>query len=418
MVSLIRSLIRPYRGILLIILMTMLVETTMSVAAPWPLKIVLDNVLRSRPESGWLNHLILSMAGADKMAALRFAAFAVIAIAALGAICSYTEKYLSTNVGQWVLHDLRQRLYFHIQRLSLAYHDQTQTGDLISRVTSDIASVQSFISSQLLDALIDGLTLVGMVGVMFYINWRFTLIALSVTPVLLAVVYKYTRSIKKAAREVRKKESEIVSVIQEVLTSIRVVKAFAREDYEQRRLEEESLESVEIALRARSLKAKLTPIVEVIVAVGTCLVLWYGARLAIGGTLTAGSLILFVWYLGKMYKPMQDLSKMTDAYSKASVGYERIREVLETDRNVKDMPGAWEAGKLRGEIEFDKVNFAYEEGSPVLKDMSFKIEAGQVAAFVGPTGAGKSSIIGLIARFHDPASGVIKIDGGAGYAIE
>src|SRR5262249_8609369 len=152
-------------------------------------------------------------------------------------------------------------------RLSLSYHDTKQTGDLISRITSDIDAVQSFISSWSLGALINVLTLVGMVIVMFYMNWRFTLIALSVAPVLGLVVYTYTRRIKKAARAVRKKEGEIASVIQEVLTSIRVVKAFAREDYEQHRLEEESLESVEIALRARSLKAKLSPIVDIIVAV-------------------------------------------------------------------------------------------------------------------------------------------------------
>ena len=202
----------------------------------------------------------------------------------MGALCSYAEKYLTTSVGQWVMHDLRRTLYSHIQRLSLAYHDHKQTGDLISRVTSDIDAIQSFIASGLLGAVVDILTLVGMVGVMFYINWRFTLIALSVAPPLFAVVFTYTRRIKKAARAVRKKEGEIVSVIQEVLSSIRVVKAFAREEFEQHRLEEESLESVEIALRARSLKAKLSPLVEIIVAVGTSLVLWFGARMVLAGT--------------------------------------------------------------------------------------------------------------------------------------
>ena len=242
-----------------------------------------------------------------------------------GAICSYAEKYVTTSVAQWVMHDLRRTLYYHIQRLSLAYHDSKQTGDLISRVTSDIDAIQSFIASGLLGSGVNVLTLVGMVGVMLYLNWRFTLIALSVAPVLFAVVYHYTRRIKKAAREVRKKEGEIVSVIQEVLSSIRVVKAFAREEYEQRRLEEESLEGVEIALRARGLKARLAPLVEIIVAVGTSLVLWFGARLVLSGSLSAGSLVLFIFYLGKMYKPMQELSKMTDSYSKAAVGYERIR---------------------------------------------------------------------------------------------
>jgi ATP-binding cassette, subfamily B, bacterial len=199
--------------------------------------------------------------------------------------------------------------------------------------------------------------------------------------------------------------------MQEVLSSIRVVKAFAREEYEERRLEEESLESVEIAMRARSLKAKLSPLVGLIVAVGTAMVLWFGARMALYGSLSAGSLVVFIMYLGKMYKPMQELSKMTDTYSKASVGYERIQEVLDTDGEIKDLPGARRAPRFKGKIEFDHVNFGYEADRLVLRDVDFKIEPGQVAALVGPTGAGKSTIISLIPRFYDPTSGVVKIDG-------
>jgi len=406
-----RDLLKPHYKILWLGLIAVIGEGVANLLQPWPLKIVLDNVLKSREIHGWLNSFILSVAGQDRLAILRFAALAVLGIALVDAICSYTEKYVTTSVGQWVMHDLRLMLYHRIQRLSLAYHDEKQTGDLLSRVTSDIDAIQSFIASGLLTALVNGMTLVGMVGVMFYINWRFTLIALSVAPVLFGVVFTYTRRIKKASREVRKKEGEIVSVIQEVFSSIRVVKAFAREDYEERRLEEESLEGVEIALRARGLKAKLAPIVDIIVAIGTAMVLWFGARMALTGTLSAGSLILFIWYLGKMYKPMQELSKMTDAYSKASVGYERIREVLDTEREVKDLPGARRAPFFKGYIEFERVNFSYTPETPILKDVSFKIEPGQVAALVGPTGAGKTTIIGLIPRFYDPTSGVVKIDG-------
>jgi len=192
---------------------------------------------------------------------------------------------------------------------------------------------------------------------------------------------------------------------------MRVVKAFAREDYEQHRLEEESLEGVEIALRARKLKARLAPLVQIIVAVGTGLVLWFGARMVLNGSLLAGSLVLFIMYLGKMYKPMQELSKMTDSWSKAAVGYERIREILETDHEVKDLPGARQAPPFQGRIEFDHVSFNYEPGTPVLKEVSFQIEPGQVAAIVGPTGAGKTTIISLIPRFYDPVSGQVKIDG-------
>jgi ATP-binding cassette subfamily B protein len=407
----IRVVLRPHSKALGLGILAVMSEGVVNLLEPWPLKIVLDTVLKAQPTAGWLSHLILSITGQDKLTILKFAAVAALAIAAIGALCSYTEKYLTTSVGQWVMHDLRRTLYSHIQRLSLAYHDQKATGDLISRVTSDIDAIQSFIVSGLLGTLINMLTLVGMVGVMFYLNWRFTLIALSVAPVLFAVVYTYTRRIKKASREVRIKEGEIVSVIQEVLSSIRVVKAFAREDYEQRRLEEESLEGVEIALRARSLKAKLSPLVEIIVAVGTSLVLWFGGRMVLDGSLSPGSLIVFILYLGKMYKPMQELSKMSDAYSKAAVGYERIREVLETDGEVKDLPRARVAPHLKGQIEFDKVSFNYRADHPVLKNVSFKIEPGQLAAFVGPTGAGKTTIISLVPRFYDPSSGLVKVDG-------
>jgi ATP-binding cassette, subfamily B, bacterial len=407
----ITDLLKPHSKILLLGLIAVIGEGIANLLQPWPLKIVLDNVLKSRDIHGWLNSLIQSTVGPDRLAALEFAAVAVLAIALVDAVCSYTEKYVTTSVGQWVMHDLRLMLYHRIQRLSLAYHDQNQTGDLLSRVTSDIDAIQSFITSGLLTALVNSMTLVGMVCVMFYINWRFTLIALSVAPVLFGVVFTYTRRIKKAARQVRKKEGEIVSVIQEVLSSIRVVKAFAREDYEERRLEEESLEGVEIALKARGLKAKLAPIVDIIVAIGTAMVLWFGARMVLNGSLSAGSLIVFIFYLGKMYKPMQELSKMTDAYSKASVGYERIKEILDTEGEVKDLPGARRAPYFKGNIEFDRVNFSYSPDVPILKDVSFKVDQGQVAALVGPTGAGKTTIIGLIPRFYDPTSGVVKIDG-------
>jgi ATP-binding cassette subfamily B protein len=406
------DLLRPRSKGLLIGLLAAVGEGVANLLEPWPLKIVLDSVLKTHGHvHGWLDRFMVATAGADKTGMLKFAVAAVMAIALLDAICSYIEKYFTTSISQWVMHDLRRTLYSHIQRLSLAYHDKKHTGDLISRVTSDIATIQDLIASSVLTALVNAITLVGMVAVMFYLDWRFTLIALSIAPVLFFVVYSYTRRIKKAARAVRKKEGEIVSTIQEVLSSIRVVKAFAREDYEQDRLERESLESVEIALHARNLKAKLAPIVDIIVAVGTCLVLWFGARMTLAGALSAGSLVVFIWYLGKMYKPMQALSKMTNTYSKAAVSYERIREVFETNGVIKDLRGARLAPRFKGRIEFEHVNFSYAEGLPILKDISLRIEPGQVAALVGPTGAGKTTIISLMARFYDPDSGVVKIDG-------
>ena len=364
------ALIRPHWKALTIALLAVVGVTLTDIIEPWPLKIIVDNLLQSKKLEGWLGQFVSGTFGQNKLAILNFAVAAVAFIAVVGAVSDYVETYMTNSVSQWVAHDLRRTLYNHIQRLSLTEYDETRTGDLISRVTSDIEAIQDFINSALLGMLISAFTLLGMIGVMFYFNWRFTLIALSVTPPLFLVVFYFTRRIKKSSRAVRKKESELLSIVEEVLTSIRVVKAFAREDYEERRFASQSRDNVETALQARSLKAKLSPVVEVIVALGTCLVLWYGARLALSGQLSTGLLIVFLMYLGKMYKPMRDLSKMTDTVSKATVGYERIQEVLEIESRVRDLPRAQKAPRLKGKIEFDHVSFSYDETNPVLKDIS------------------------------------------------
>jgi ATP-binding cassette, subfamily B, bacterial len=404
-------LLRPHWPQLTLAFVAVIGESVTDLLEPWPLKVVFDNVLGSKPLPKWLAVVVHSVAGTNKLAILSFVVVMVLAIATVGAVSTYFEKYLTTSVAQWVSHDLRRSLYNHIQKLSLSFHDNKRTGDLISRITSDIDTIQDFISQVLLGLIVNVLTLLGMLAVMFYLNWTFTLIALSVAPLLFVVVYAFTRRIKKASRDVRKNEGEIASIASEVLSSIHVVKAFTREDYEQQRFEKQSLETVESALAARSLKAKLTPAVEVIVAAGTCLVFWYGVRLVLAGTITAGSLLVFLLYLGKMYKPMRDLSKMTDTISKTQVGYERIREVAETDREVRNLPGARPAPRFKGEIEFRHVDFSYADRPLTLKDVNFKLGSGKIGALVGPTGAGKTTIASLVARFYEPTSGQVMIDG-------
>ena len=404
-------LLRSHWKALIVALVAVIVEGLADLLEPWPIKIVLDNVLASHQLPGWLAGFVNAGFGPNKLAILNFAALSVVTIAVVGAIASYTENYLTTKVGQRVMLDLRQALYHHIQRLSFSFYDRNKTGDLISRVTSDVDAIQAFVASALLGILVDVLTLGGMLGVMFYLNWRFTLIALSVAPVLFVEVYSLTHRIKQATRSIRKKESQILSVVEETLSSIRVVKAFGREDYEERRLKREGLESMGLALRARRIKARLSPIVDIIVASGTCLVLWYGARLTLAGQLTQGELVVFLLYLGKMYKPMRDLSKMTDTISKAFVGAERIKEVIQTESQTKDWPRARKAPRFKGDIEFLHASFGYSPDQLVLKDINLRINAGQIAAFVGPTGEGKSTIISLVARFYHPLSGYVKIDG-------
>ena len=411
----IMQLLRPHRKALSLGLLAIAGESIADLLTPWPLKIVLDNVLKEKhiKSHGWLDSIIERTAGHGAMQVLEFACIAVLAISVLDAICTYGDKYITTSVGQWVTHDLRSRLYAQVQRLSLTYHDQNQTGDLISRVTTDIDAVQTFIVSGMLTMLVDIVTVFGMIGIMFYLSWQLTLIALVVVPPLFAIVYTYTRKVKKASRDVRKHESKLLSVVQEVLGSIRVVKAFARENYEIHRLEGESLETVEASLKARALKARLVPIVTIVTGIGTCAVLYFGGRSAIDYKygLTGGGIYLFITYIRSMYKPMQDISKAMDSYTKADVGYERIQEVLSNQNEMCDAAGARDLPPIKGQISIEHVDFWYNEDQPVLKDVNIAVEPGKTIALVGPTGSGKTTIVNLIARFYDPVHGVVKIDG-------
>jgi subfamily B ATP-binding cassette protein MsbA len=347
----------------------------------------------------------------DALAVLNVAAAAVIAIAVIGAISSFTEKYLSTTVAKRVGYQLRHMLYHHVQRLSLSFYEQRKTGDMVVRLTSDIDATEDLISSAALGIALNLLTLTGMMAVMFYLDWRFSLIGLSVAPFLFVLVYRLTRGIKKATRAVKRKESELASVVQESIASVRVVKAFAREDFEEHRLDQQSQESVALSLRARSMKARLPPLVDGLVAIGTCLVLWFGVRFVLEGSLTAGALLVFILYLGKMYKPMKDLAKTADTWSKAAVGFERIAEILNIERQVRDYPSARPAPRLTGAIKFSHVQFGYAPEQTVLRDVTFAVEPGQRAALVGLTGSGKSTLIGLIPRLYDTSAGCISIDG-------
>jgi subfamily B ATP-binding cassette protein MsbA len=378
---------------------------------PWPLKILFDHLFSSKPLPLAIRGVVIAMSGPGPRGILLFALWAVLAIAFLNAVSSFLQDYFMPRIGHWVMHDLRRQLYWHMQRLSLAFHEEQRVGNLLSTLTADIQAVRELIESALIGMTINSLTLVGMIAVMLVIDWRFALLALSVTPVLFLVVYRFTRRIKEASRDVRRREGAVTSVAQEVLSSMRVVQAFTREDYEQARFERENQERVSAGIRARTLQAQFKPIVELLVAAGTVLVLWYGTRQVLAGRLTPGSLLVFLAYLSRMYKPMRELSKQSDILSRAAVGLERVVGALETEQKVLDLPGARIAPRFQGEVEFENVSFAYRAGTPVLKNISFRVEPGQVIALVGLTGAGKTTLISLIPRFHDLNHGSIRMDG-------
>ena len=402
-------LVRPYWKWLAIVAAAMLVETSMGLASPWPLKIVLDSVLDSQP----LTPVFAWFVGGshDRLTLLNVAVVSTVVIALLQAASAYVTAYYTVSIGQWIAHDLRQSVYAHLHRLSMSYYDRQQVGPLVSTITDDINAVQEFVSTSLLDIVMDSVMLVGMLAVMFWLNWNFTLVALAVTPLVGLFVFRLRSTVRQATHDVRRRQSEIVSIVQEGLGSMRVVKAFSQGAFERRRLDEKSRESVEAALHARRVRSLLGPVVTTLVAVGTAAVLWFGGRLVLEGAMTAGSLVVFMTYLGRLFRPVQDLARASTNIAQASVGFDRVRAVLDTDERLPRSPHARRIERVDGRVEFQNVSFAYDPGRFVLSDVSFVAEPGQLFGLVGPSGSGKTTLVSLIPRFYDPTSGRVVIDG-------
>jgi len=409
--SFVVQLLGPYRGTLFVVLIAMLAETAMSLAGPWPLKVILDNVVGHKALPAWIEHLLGPAGGHGNLQLAAGAALAFIAAAAIGALASYVDNYYTESVGQWVANDLRLKVYAHLERLSLSYYDTHQTGTLLSTLTDDVETIQGFASSSTLGILVDLLTILGMVGIMFWLNFDFALIAIAVTPFLLMFVMRFKRAVKLATREVRRRQTDIVAILQQGLESMRAVKAFGRQDLEQERLVEASRASVAAALSARRIKALLSPVISVVVAFCTAFVLWRGANLILADAMTVGALTVFLAYLSKFFKPVQDLAKMTNAIAQAAVGVERIRGLLDIDSIIPECANPFAPERVLGAIEFEQVAFAYDPAAPVLTNVTFSIAPGQLVGIVGATGGGKSTIMSLLPRFYDPTAGRILLDG-------
>ena len=325
MMVLIRELLRPYRGSLAIILAAMVVQSTATLAAPWPLKIVLDNVILGRKLNPWMARWLNPMlAHGHREHLAMVAAIAVILIAVLNALASYLANYFTESVGQWVANDLRMRTYHHLQYLSLRYYDTHQSGVLLSTITADVLTIQNFASSATLGIVIDMITILGMLVIMFCMNWDFTLIAVGVTPLMLLLASRFKKAVKKSTHEVRKQQSNIVAVVQQDLESIRVVTAFGRQELEQEALQAVSHATVAAALKARQVKALLSPLVSILVALCVGFVLWRGSLLILAGWMTAGELTVFLSYLASFFKPVKDLASMNNSIVQTAVAVEQI----------------------------------------------------------------------------------------------
>ena len=405
------GLARPYRAWLVIILVAMLAETVTALAVPWPLKIVIDSVIGGHPAPDWLAWMVGPALAAGGTALAAAAAISLVLLAMLGGIASYVDHYFTENVSQWVANDLRIRVYDHLEHLSFTYYDTHQTGVLLSTVTDDVSTIQDFVSSSTLSILIDLTTVAGMLALMFWLNWDFTLMVVAVTPFLLLFVARFRSAIKQATREVRRRESDIVAVLQTGLAAVRTVQALGGEDIEAARLTEVSQATVRAALRARRIKSLLSPVVSVIVSACTALVIWRAAGLILAGAMTLGSLTVFLAYLARFFKPLQELAKMTTVVAHASVALERIQSILDIDTGIAERPDARDPDAFKGAIAFEHVGFSYEASAQVLRDVSFSITPGQFVGIVGTTGSGKSTVVSLIPRFYDPNAGRILIDG-------
>ncbi len=405
------SQVKPYRKWLLLIFVAMLVETLMGLAAPWPLKIIIDNVIDNHQLPEWLGWLNISPGDGNRMGMAAAAAILLVVLTLLGSIAGYVNCYFTESVAQYVANDVRLRVYHHLQRLSLSYYDKHQVSKIMSTLTTDILTVQDFVSTSLLRILIDAMTIAGILGLMFYLNWDFALIALGVTPFLVYFISRFKKAVKKSVHEVRVDQTNMAAVLQQGLESIRVINAFGSQQMEEERLKTASLITVNAALKTRRLKSLLSPIINILVTICIALVLWRGASLISAGLMTIGALTVFLSYLNNFFKPVKDLAKMTNSVASAAVALERIQNILEADAIVRQKPDAIRANSVKGNIVFENVSFSYNSESETLKNINIQIESGQRIGICGPTGSGKSTIASLVPRFYDPAIGKISIDG-------
>lgn len=384
--------------------------TSMRLLEPWPIKMIIDNVLLGKDLPGFLPGA-LDTPGQLRTPLLLVLVGAIVAIAFLRGLFYYRRRLLLARLGIEVSSNLRLDLYRHVQHLSLSFHDRRRTGDLIVRLTSDIRMLRQAFISLPLEVTEGILLMLGMGVVMLVMDWQLALLALFLLPIVAVLVRRYQRPMRKAIRKQREREGQLATMAAESLGAIRVVQGFRREKDEVKRFGGASRRDVRSGLKASRFEAKLRWSSELSVSLITALIILLAARRIVLESLTVGDLIVFISYLRIYARPLRQISRMTERMIRASAAGERVLRILQTESPVKDRPGAVKAPAFKGEIAFEGVTFSYTGRHAVLHDIDLRIRAGERVAIVGPTGAGKSTLVSLIPRFYDPTSGSVKIDG-------
>ena len=395
---LLRAHVRRYWPALLLGSLLAVLQVATKLAEPWPLGWLVDHALTGpgRGTSAIRNDLMLAV-------------LSLAVIVAIGAFFDYWSTRLLSSAGLHVANDMRGRAFTHLHRLSLGYHQQHQVGDLTARVTADVDHTQDLLVQMLANLFPNLLLLVGMFVVMLEVDPFLTLLSLMTTPLLVFAIHRSRRTLRQASRRVRRADGEVASAATESLGAIGLVQAFTLERHQSGHFEQLSGDSLDAGVEAVRLQARFAPMVDAAGLLSTLIVLWVGANRVASGQLKLGVLLIFLTYVGSLYKPVRALSKMTTIFTKGMAAAERIEDVLSTEPDIRDRPGAVLAPPFLGHIRFDEVTFSYGR-EPVLWAVSFDIQAGESVALVGPTGAGKSTLAALVPRLIEPRLGTVLID--------
>ena len=397
--------LRPYRLRFAWALAQVFLIAGFELLKPWPLQVVIDNVL-GRKTVGFALPEDWSPLGL-----LALACLGIVFVQLVAGALTLLHNYTAIGVGQRMVNDLRGSLYSHLQRLSLAFHSRQQVGDIMFRITADSFAVQTMLMNGLLPIISAIVLLAGMLVILFPLDPVLTMLSMSVVPVLFLSIGFFNRRIADVATDVRDADSRVYSVVQWAISSMKVVQAFTKEEEEHRRFMGASRTSLDFTLKLYSWQTFYSGVVNTLIAAGTALVIYVGARSVLSGTLSVGQLIVFISYLAQLYVPVNQLTQSWGLIASARISARRVFEILETEADLQDGPLILSPEGAHGAIEWSGVSFRYRSEMPVLRSIDLRVEPGMRVAVVGPTGAGKSTMLGLLPRFFDPSTGSVAIDG-------